>query len=159
MFCWKIKRNRIRNNTRKRTHKRNKNNRIPLGRSQTLFPSPPPRRPPPQILTFRTSASQIRDPSRRIPRSWPAWVLREELLPAFLGSAILACRRISIRRDPSGTGVSAVEEMPVAASAIYFLNLRGDVLINRLYRDDVGYASFCACYGFRIACFIFPARS
>lgn len=28
--------------------------------------------------------------------------------------------------------------MPVAASAIYFLNLRGDVLINRLYRDDVG---------------------
>ncbi|KAJ4811574.1 AP-2 complex subunit mu [Rhynchospora pubera] len=30
------------------------------------------------------------------------------------------------------------EEMPVAASAIYFLNLRGDVLINRLYRDDVG---------------------
>ncbi len=29
--------------------------------------------------------------------------------------------------------------MPVAASAIYFLNLRGDVLINRLYRDDVGY--------------------
>ncbi|RWW10760.1 hypothetical protein GW17_00025682 [Ensete ventricosum] len=27
--------------------------------------------------------------------------------------------------------------MPVAASAIYFLNLRGDVLINRLYRDDV----------------------
>jgi hypothetical protein len=30
--------------------------------------------------------------------------------------------------------------MPVAASAIYFLNLRGDVLINRLYRDDVGYA-------------------
>jgi hypothetical protein len=31
--------------------------------------------------------------------------------------------------------------MPVAASAIYFLNLRGDVLINRLYRDDVGYVS------------------
>ena len=31
------------------------------------------------------------------------------------------------------------ENMPVAASAIYFLNLRGDVLINRLYRDDVGY--------------------
>ncbi|PWZ19762.1 AP-2 complex subunit mu [Zea mays] len=30
--------------------------------------------------------------------------------------------------------------MPVAASAIYFLNLRGDVLINRLYRDDVGHA-------------------
>ncbi|KAJ9537059.1 hypothetical protein OSB04_029792 [Centaurea solstitialis] len=30
--------------------------------------------------------------------------------------------------------------MPVAASAIYFLNLRGDVLINRLYRDDVGLA-------------------
>jgi hypothetical protein len=30
------------------------------------------------------------------------------------------------------------ETMPVAASAIYFLNLRGDVLINRLYRDDVG---------------------
>jgi len=29
--------------------------------------------------------------------------------------------------------------MPVAASAIYLLNLRGDVLINRLYRDDVGY--------------------
>ncbi|KAE8724150.1 AP-2 complex subunit mu [Hibiscus syriacus] len=29
-------------------------------------------------------------------------------------------------------------KMPVAASAIYFLNLRGDVLINRLYRDDVG---------------------
>ncbi|KAH0658791.1 hypothetical protein KY285_027335 [Solanum tuberosum] len=29
--------------------------------------------------------------------------------------------------------------MPVAASAVYFLNLRGDVLINRLYRDDVGY--------------------
>ncbi|GMN67968.1 hypothetical protein TIFTF001_037050 [Ficus carica] len=28
--------------------------------------------------------------------------------------------------------------MPVAASAVYFLNLRGDVLINRLYRDDVG---------------------
>ncbi|CAF2142502.1 unnamed protein product [Brassica napus] len=28
--------------------------------------------------------------------------------------------------------------MPVAASAIYFLNLRGDVLINRTYRDDVG---------------------
>ncbi|KAK8639989.1 hypothetical protein V6N13_138355 [Hibiscus sabdariffa] len=28
--------------------------------------------------------------------------------------------------------------MPVAASAIYFLNLRGDVLINCLYRDDVG---------------------
>lgn len=28
--------------------------------------------------------------------------------------------------------------MPIAASAIYFLNLRGDVLINRLYRDDVG---------------------
>ncbi|CAN0908174.1 AP-2 complex subunit mu [Linum grandiflorum] len=28
--------------------------------------------------------------------------------------------------------------MPVAASALYFLNLRGDVLINRLYRDDVG---------------------
>ncbi|OIW10308.1 hypothetical protein TanjilG_28059 [Lupinus angustifolius] len=28
--------------------------------------------------------------------------------------------------------------MPVSASAIYFLNLRGDVLINRLYRDDVG---------------------
>ncbi|GBG83426.1 hypothetical protein CBR_g37139 [Chara braunii] len=28
--------------------------------------------------------------------------------------------------------------MPVAASAIYFLNLRGDVLINRMYRDDVG---------------------
>ncbi|GJP53859.1 hypothetical protein CLOM_g12984 [Closterium sp. NIES-68] len=28
--------------------------------------------------------------------------------------------------------------MPVAASAIYFLNLRGDILINRLYRDDVG---------------------
>ncbi|KAJ8448092.1 hypothetical protein Cgig2_031816 [Carnegiea gigantea] len=28
--------------------------------------------------------------------------------------------------------------MPVAASAIYFLNLRGDVLIKRLYRDDVG---------------------
>ncbi|KAG6396938.1 hypothetical protein SASPL_143097 [Salvia splendens] len=28
--------------------------------------------------------------------------------------------------------------MPLAASAIYFLNLRGDVLINRLYRDDVG---------------------
>jgi hypothetical protein len=26
----------------------------------------------------------------------------------------------------------------VAASAVYFLNLRGDVLINRLYRDDVG---------------------
>nr|GEU66375.1 AP-2 complex subunit mu [Tanacetum cinerariifolium] len=31
-----------------------------------------------------------------------------------------------------------IETMPVAASAIYFLNLRGDVLINRLYRDDVG---------------------
>ncbi|KAE8690268.1 AP-2 complex subunit mu [Hibiscus syriacus] len=29
-------------------------------------------------------------------------------------------------------------KMLVAASAIYFLNLRGDVLINRLYRDDVG---------------------
>lgn len=29
-------------------------------------------------------------------------------------------------------------KMPIAASAIYFLNLRGDVLINRLYRDDVG---------------------
>ncbi|KAG6407548.1 hypothetical protein SASPL_130540 [Salvia splendens] len=28
--------------------------------------------------------------------------------------------------------------MPLAASAIYFLNLRGDVLINRLYRDDDG---------------------
>ncbi|KAK4349610.1 hypothetical protein RND71_032365 [Anisodus tanguticus] len=28
--------------------------------------------------------------------------------------------------------------MPVVASAIYLLNLRGDVLINRLYRDDVG---------------------
>ncbi|KAH9572495.1 hypothetical protein CY35_02G153900 [Sphagnum magellanicum] len=28
--------------------------------------------------------------------------------------------------------------MPVAASAVYFLNLRGDVLINRMYRDDVG---------------------
>ncbi|KAM0934526.1 putative Longin-like domain superfamily protein [Dioscorea sansibarensis] len=28
--------------------------------------------------------------------------------------------------------------MPLAASAIYFLNLRGDVLINRLYGDDVG---------------------
>ncbi|KAL7229854.1 hypothetical protein ACSBR2_008413 [Camellia fascicularis] len=28
--------------------------------------------------------------------------------------------------------------MPVAASAIYFLNLHGDVLINRLYCDDVG---------------------
>ncbi|MBA0689550.1 hypothetical protein Goari_007274, partial [Gossypium aridum] len=27
--------------------------------------------------------------------------------------------------------------MPVAASAIYFLNLQGDVLINRLYRDGV----------------------
>ena len=34
---------------------------------------------------------------------------------------------------------STGSEMPVAASAIYFLNLRGDVLINRLYRDDVGY--------------------
>ncbi|GMP41448.1 hypothetical protein CsSME_00011544 [Camellia sinensis var. sinensis] len=28
--------------------------------------------------------------------------------------------------------------MPVAASAICFLNLHGDVLINRLYCDDVG---------------------
>ncbi|TXG54320.1 hypothetical protein EZV62_019576 [Acer yangbiense] len=28
--------------------------------------------------------------------------------------------------------------MSVSASAIYFLNLRGDILINRLYRDDVG---------------------
>ncbi|CAL5391954.1 unnamed protein product [Camellia sinensis] len=28
--------------------------------------------------------------------------------------------------------------MPVAASAIYYLNLHGDVLINRLYCDDVG---------------------
>jgi hypothetical protein len=38
--------------------------------------------------------------------------------------------------------------MPVAASAIYFLNLRGDVLINRLYRDDVGYVVpswACSC--------------
>ncbi|RZS07482.1 hypothetical protein BHM03_00038317 [Ensete ventricosum] len=86
------------------------------------------------------------------------WVLREELLPAFLGSVILACRRISIRRDPSGTGVSAVEEMPVAASAIYFLNLRGDVLINRLYRDDVGYAPFFACYSFSSRLFHFPCQ-
>uniref|UniRef100_A0A803PNC9 MHD domain-containing protein n=1 Tax=Cannabis sativa TaxID=3483 RepID=A0A803PNC9_CANSA len=37
-----------------------------------------------------------------------------------------------IRTPPTGS------VMPVAASAIYFLNLRGDVLINRLYRDDVG---------------------
>lgn len=37
----------------------------------------------------------------------------------------------------SGGGERAAT-MPVAASAIYFLNLRGDVLINRLYRDDVG---------------------
>ncbi|KAJ8761836.1 hypothetical protein K2173_005408 [Erythroxylum novogranatense] len=28
--------------------------------------------------------------------------------------------------------------MPMVASTIYFLNLRGDILINRLYRDDVG---------------------
>lgn len=28
--------------------------------------------------------------------------------------------------------------MPVSASAVYFMNLRGDVLINRRYRDDVG---------------------
>ncbi|KAB5573895.1 hypothetical protein DKX38_001089 [Salix brachista] len=27
--------------------------------------------------------------------------------------------------------------MLVSASAVYFLNLRGDVLMNRLYRDDV----------------------
>jgi hypothetical protein len=29
-------------------------------------------------------------------------------------------------------------------SAIYFLNLRGDVLIHRAYRDDVGYVHTCA---------------
>ncbi|CAI7920333.1 unnamed protein product, partial [Closterium sp. NIES-53] len=40
-------------------------------------------------------------------------------------------RRAGSARGPPRT-------MPVAASAIYFLNLRGDVLINRLYRDDVG---------------------
>lgn len=34
--------------------------------------------------------------------------------------------------------------MPVSASAIYFLNLRGDVLINRLYRDDVGLVIFAS---------------
>jgi hypothetical protein len=28
-------------------------------------------------------------------------------------------------------------------SAIYALNLRGDVLIHRAYRDDVGYAECC----------------
>ncbi|XBH63798.1 hypothetical protein VPH35_117692 [Triticum aestivum] len=38
----------------------------------------------------------------------------------------------------SSRGAGDAETMPVAASAIYFLNLRGDVLINRLYRDDVG---------------------
>lgn len=39
--------------------------------------------------------------------------------------------------------------MPVAASAIYFLNLRGDVLINRLYRDDVGYVEpDCKWHGY-----------
>ena len=38
--------------------------------------------------------------------------------------------------------------MPVAASAIYFLNLRGDVLINRLYRDDVGYTFSLPLSGF-----------
>lgn len=41
--------------------------------------------------------------------------------------------------------------MPVAASAIYFLNLRGDVLINRLYRDDVGYV----CVSLSIQFFFF----
>ena len=48
--------------------------------------------------------------------------------------------------DGSSSGNSSDEgsyerqgRLPVAASAIYFLNLRGDVLINRLYRDDVGY--------------------
>lgn len=40
--------------------------------------------------------------------------------------------------------------MPVAASAIYFLNLRGDVLINRLYRDDVGLASLLLSFIFFI---------
>ncbi|KAG8476048.1 hypothetical protein CXB51_032859 [Gossypium anomalum] len=34
--------------------------------------------------------------------------------------------------------------MPVAASAIYFLNLQGDVLSNRLYRDGVRCFSVCS---------------
>ncbi|KAG0448101.1 hypothetical protein HPP92_028002 [Vanilla planifolia] len=38
--------------------------------------------------------------------------------------------------------------MPVSASAIYFLNLRGDVLINRLYRDDVGNANVACGFKF-----------
>ncbi|KAK8611448.1 hypothetical protein V6N13_131497 [Hibiscus sabdariffa] len=38
--------------------------------------------------------------------------------------------------------------MPMAASAIYFLNLRGDVLINRLYRDDVGNANVACAFKF-----------
>ncbi|CAA0841893.1 AP-2 complex subunit mu [Striga hermonthica] len=40
--------------------------------------------------------------------------------------------------DPVSANKYRNRTMPVAASAIYFLNLRGDVLINRLYRDDVG---------------------
>ncbi|KAI3795197.1 hypothetical protein L1987_37846 [Smallanthus sonchifolius] len=34
--------------------------------------------------------------------------------------------------------IQTASEMPVFASAVYFLNLCGDVLINRLYRDHVG---------------------
>ena len=31
-------------------------------------------------------------------------------------------------------------------SAIYFMNLRGDVLIHRAYRDDVGYVRCVPCF-------------
>jgi hypothetical protein len=42
------------------------------------------------------------------------------------------------------TGAMSVLNGKGVCSAIYFLNLRGDVLIHRAYRDDVGCVHACA---------------